>query len=273
VTESSGDAGWEWDGHLLLRFRDERHRQASVAAWVQRGLTRGEKVLCTSPPGDTSLLTSLAQRGVDVARATGEGRLRVMRIDEFYPEDGQRQLVVSALDEGFPGVRLSAQANAALSFLSRSRHEQVESVMNGLCTSLPASAMCQYAARRTVGDSLASAVEHHPEGVRDDHARLRRRGDRLHLAGDLDVTSAELVRLGLERAARDQTESCLTIDLSELGFIDVEGCRALVLGTDTFRTAGGTVFLQDAQPRVRRAMTLLGVERQDRVRFRQNDGC
>jgi hypothetical protein len=46
---------------------------------------------------------------------------------------------------------------------------------------------------------------------------------------------------------------------------DVEGCRALIVGTKAFREAGGTVFLEDVQPHVRRTLTLLGVERRDRV--------
>ncbi len=259
------DPGYEWDHHLLLLYRDERHREASVASWVQRGLDLGEKVFYTSLSDDTSLLSSLSRLGVDVERATEEERLSVLPLEEFYPDTGHAELVGQALDEGFPGVRLSSAAGAARSYLSEDRHHAFEQAMNGLCASMPVSAMCQYDARRTVGPRLSSAVDSHPGAARDDNMRLYRSAGQLYLTGEIDVGSARLLDLALRRACGLEQSPAVSIDLSGLTFVDVEGCRALLLGTNAFRSAGGTLFLEDAQPHVRRTMTLLGVERQDRV--------
>ena len=259
------DPGYEWDHHLLLLYRDERHREASVASWVQRGLDLGEKVLYTHHPDDASLLSSLWRLGIDVAKATDEERLSILPLEEFYPPTGHAGLVERALDEGFCGVRLSAEASAARSHLSEDRHHAFEQAMDGLCATMPVSAMCQYDARRTLGPRLSSAVDTHPGAARDDNMRLYRGAGRLHLTGEIDVGSARLLDLALRRACDLEQSPAVSIDLSGLTFIDVEGCRALLLGTNAFRSEGGTLFLEDAQPHVRRTMTLLGVERQDRV--------
>lgn len=61
--------------------------------------------------------------------------------------------------------------------------------------------------------------------------------------------------------------SDLTVNLSEMRFIDVAGCRALSLGTESFRRSGQAVFLQGLRPHVHKVMTLLGLDRLDNVRL------
>jgi hypothetical protein len=69
----------EWDFHVLLLYRDEPHRQDSVASWVQRGLERGEQIVYTHAPSDSVLLSNLAERGVDVDMAMRVGQLTLLR--------------------------------------------------------------------------------------------------------------------------------------------------------------------------------------------------
>lgn len=259
------DGGQEWDRHLLLLYRDEDRRRDCVASWVQRGLEQGEKVLYTQLPGDTSLLSALARRGVDVTQAAAEGRFSILPVDEFYPEQGQAGLVDRALQDGYPGVRLSAEANVALALVSEGAYQVFERRMDELCRSRPVSAMCQYDGRRAPADRLPGALETHPDAVRDENVRLHREGGRLHVDGEVDASSAALVEAYVERVCRRERSDSLTVDLSQLTFLDVEGCRALVVGTGRLRDAGGTLFLERARPHVLRTMTLLGVERQNHV--------
>lgn len=260
---NDGHAAGEWDGHVLLLYHDEPDRLAAVAAWVRRGLERGEKVLYAPSPGDPDLETSLAQAGVDVEGATEDGRLSVLSLEDMYAD--QAGLVTRTLDAGFPGVRLSAKGAAGLPHVSRSDHQRAEREMDVLCARLPVSAMCQYDARLTVGDHRSSAVEVHSGAVHDGRMRLYREGDRLHLAGEVDLSSAELLGAALRRACAAEGGDSVTLDLSGLEFVGVAGWRALLLGTQPFRDAGGTVFLEAPRPHVRRMMAILQVGGQDHV--------
>ena len=107
---------------MLLLYRDEPHRQDSVASWVQSGLERGDKIVYTHAPSDTVLMSNLAERGVDVDRAMREGQLALLTTEEFRPAADHRPLVESALAEGYPAVRLTARADAALRFLREEDH-------------------------------------------------------------------------------------------------------------------------------------------------------
>ena len=134
------DSGSEWDSHVLLLYRDEPHRQASLAAWVQRGLSRGDKIVYTHLASDTEVLTTLADRGVDVDEALSDGQFAILPVDAFYPAEGQRSLVEKALAEGYPAVRFSAQEDTALSFMREDDHRVTEHLMDDLCATLPVSA-------------------------------------------------------------------------------------------------------------------------------------
>ena len=51
------------------------------------------------------------------------------------------------------------------------------------------------------------------------------------------------------------------IDLSGLTFLDVSGSRALVIGTDELRRAGGRVTFSGASEHLRKVMCLVGMDR------------
>lgn len=129
----------ERDSHVLLLCRDEEHRRSSLAAWIQRGLDRGEKVLCTDQFGATALTPLLLEHQLDVTVAMGTGRLSVLSLEDFYPRGGPEVLVRAALDEGYPRVRLAVRAEAALGHLGADGYRSVERQIDRLCASLPVS--------------------------------------------------------------------------------------------------------------------------------------
>lgn len=258
----------DWDGHLLLLHRSEPERQASVAAWVHRGLERGEKVYYTELPEpkiEVSLLPTLAKHGVDVEKIP-DGQLSILPVQEFYPRSGQVDLVMRALDEGYTSVRLSAEADAPLSFVSPRRHRDIEETMDDLCRELPVSAMCQYDAHTTIGSRLVEAVNTHPVAVRASEMMMRRRRDVMTLSGELDLTNSELLRFALGQATDGRSDlTSFSVILADLSFLDIAGCRALLLGTERFRRSGGQLYLEAAPKHVTRVLRALGVTRQLRV--------
>jgi anti-anti-sigma factor len=93
--------------------------------------------------------------------------------------------------------------------------------------------------------------------------RLRRRDDRVVLSGEVDFSSAELLAEALRRmsAPEPATTTTTVLDLTDLRFIDVSGCRALVTGTDELRRTGGRVTISGATGHIHKVMTLLGMDR------------
>lgn len=257
----AGCTGEEWDSHVLLLYRDEAHRQASVVSWVRRGLERGEKILYSTVPSDTAaLMPVLRLGGVDVERVVRDGQFCFLPLEEFFPGAGQAALVHHALDEGYPGVRLAAQADAALSYLGKDEYQAIDRLMDELCANLPVSALCQYDAGSS-GMNLTTVIDSHLDAVQDVSMRLRRREDGVLVVGELDLSSAEFLTQALHNICQLHRATDVVIDLSELTFVDVSGCRALAAGTETLRRDGGTVFLRGVNGHIRKVMLLLGMDR------------
>ncbi|MGR6964056.1 MEDS domain-containing protein [Geodermatophilus sp. URMC 61] len=251
-------AGPEWDGHLLLLHESAAERQAGVAAWVQRGLDLGEKVLYAEGPdeGKGSLTAALEAHGVDAATAVADGRLALVPLAEFYPSDGQRLVVDRALAEGFPAVRMSVGALAAVTVLSPGHYLTVERRMDELVRSLPVSALCQYARSVTTGPALRGAVGVHVAGVREAYFATGAGELGLVLRGEADAGNAEVLEAAVT-AFTDVPPRVLYLDLAELSFIDVAACRALAHGSWGFRACGGQVLLVAPPSPVERTLRLL----------------
>ena len=253
-------AGPEWDGHLMLLHESAAERQAGVAAWVQRGLDLGEKVLYAEGPEERegSLMVALEVHGVDAATALGEGRLALLPLAEFYPTDGQRLVVDRALAEGFPAVRMSVGALGAVTILSPGHHLTVERRLEELVRSLPVSALCQYARSSTRGPALRDAVGVHVPGIRETWFGTGESELGLVLRGEVDAGNAEVLEAAVT-AFTDVPPRVLALDLAELSFVDVAACRALAYGSADFRASGGRVLLVAAPPPVERTLRLLGL--------------
>jgi anti-anti-sigma factor len=253
-------AGPEWDGHLLLLHESAAERLAGVAAWVQRGLDLGEKVLCAEGPDEreASLVATLEAHGVDAATALGEGRLTLVPLADLYPAGGQRQVVDRALAEGFPAVRMSADALSASTVLAPGDHLVLERQMDELVRCLPVSALCRYARRATVESVLRDAVGVHVPGIREAYFSTGADDLGLVLRGEVDATNAEVLEAAVT-ALTDVPPCALCLDLADLVFVDVAGCRALARGTRDFRAGGGEILLVAPPPAVERTLRLLGV--------------
>jgi anti-anti-sigma factor len=253
------EIGPAWDGHLLLLHDTEAGRIAAVTAWARRGLNRGEKVIYVEAADQHSwLFTALDLSGVDVAAATGERRLEVLPVDAFFPAGGHDLVIDRALADGFPAVRMSAEATAALTLLSPEAYLAVEQNVDRITRGRPVSALCQYARPATTGPMLRNTVEVHLAGVRASLATTpHEHGIALH--GEIDIDNADLFGEIL-RAATGTGNRVLWLDLADVSFIDAAAYHRLEQDTADFREAGGNLLLVAPPPSVERILRLLGID-------------
>ena len=252
--------GFEWDGHLLLLHDPDVEWHAAVAAWVQRGLGLGEKVIYTQAPAerDHSVIDALEAHGVNAATAVAEGRLAVLPPAELPSVDGHRQLVDRALAEGFPAVRLSTGDAAAMTLLSSGDYLSVDEGIDELVCTLPVSVLCEYGPGSTTGPGLRDAVGVHLPGIRERYFATGTGELGLVLRGEVDAGSAEILEAAVA-AFTDVPPRVLCLDLAELSFVDVAACRALAHGSSDFRASGGQVLLAAPPSPVERTLRLLGL--------------
>jgi len=260
--------GEDSDSHLLLLYRNQSDRQASVLPWVRRGLDRGEKIFYSTVPGDSAPMPGLMSHGDGVGRAVADGQLVLVPLAELFPGGRQPALVRDALAEGYAGVRFSAHANAALASVGERDYRAIDRLMDELCASQPVSALCQYDTTADTEPTLLTVVDSHPDAVRDQQMRLRRRGNGFVVAGEVDLGSAAVLARALQHSHQSDGSPNMVLDVSGLTFLDATGCRALVAGTDRVRRDGGTVVVQKAQGQIRKVMVLMGMDRLPGVELR-----
>lgn len=252
----------QWDGHLLLLHHDEAQRRRGVAAWVRRGLDLGEKILYTEPaeqPPGRALRELLVDQQVDAGEALASGQLSVVVADQLaYDPDWQNGVVESALEDGYPSVRWSGEAETAWSLMPRPAHEALEQATDGLCQERPVSVMCQYSTAETDG-RLTAWCHLHGAGLRERSVALACTRSGVAIAGEIDITNHAIVRSALTAATSRATRPACTLDLSGLRFLDVRGADAIVTGTDGYRRAGGRVLIAGAQGPVARVLHVLDI--------------
>lgn len=226
---------------------------------MREGLVLGEKIVYSTVPGDP--LADALTRGADNGPVPLPGQLTVLPSQEIFPGARQVELVHRALDEGYPGVRLSARADAGLGDSRLEEYRAVDQLTDSLCASLPVTALCQLDAGSASDATLSAVIESHAS-VEDVQMRLGRDDDQvLVLSGEVDFNSADVLTRALRSLCRSQPGSAAVLDLSELSFVDVAGCRALVMGTEDFREAGGSLTLIGASTHLEKVLTLLCVDR------------
>lgn len=80
----------------------------------------------------------------------------------------------------------------------------------------------------------------------------------VHLLGELDMATATELRERLLGLADDGATQ-VTVDLSELSFIDSTGLSVLITGLKRFRQQGGDLALRSPTPATRRVLEITGL--------------
>jgi anti-anti-sigma factor len=249
-----------WDGHLLLLHAGEDERLARTSAWVRRGLDLGERVIHVGGADGEALLDALRRRRVDVDAAVSSGLLVGASRDELVDPGLRRALVAEALEAGCPGVRIESPPVDRHRLLAGGPEPEQDA--QDLSRSGRVSVLCRCDRARARGTLLRPAVASHPDGVRAGILSCRFSHGGLILAGEVDVSVADVLAAALD-AAVAAARGLAWVDVAELRFLDVAGARALVHATRGFRGDGGTVVLLDARPPVRHVLHLLGLDTLD----------
>jgi anti-sigma B factor antagonist len=83
-------------------------------------------------------------------------------------------------------------------------------------------------------------------------------GEEVRLQGELDLSTAAQLRDELARLAADGATR-VTIDLSDLAFIDSTGLSVLITALKRLRQQGGDMILRSPTPSTRKVLEITGL--------------
>jgi ABC-type transporter Mla MlaB component len=248
---------------------DDRHRLA--LAFVRAGLDRGHKVGYLSGEDDAiRFVADLTATDDRIDEALERGQLEVSPAPgEYIPDgtfdlarmrDGLRDKQARALADGYSGLSMAADMSWALQLAPRLdqlvgyEREVTRMMESGASISF----LCIYDHARFGAATLAELVESHGVDVSPELAQIGRvgylaasrvlPGPTLRLCGELDFGCAEAVAGMLDA----HFHGTLRLDLTDLGYVDVAGLRAL-RGRN-----GQRLVITSASEPVRRLLSLLG---------------
>jgi anti-sigma B factor antagonist len=106
---------------------------------------------------------------------------------------------------------------------------------------------------------MHSAKAHTTEADRGFSISSRRLEDGILVAlrGDVDLASAPIVEAELRRA--EESESLVTLDLSQVSFMDSTGMRTVITADQRLQARGGSLRIIDVPPQVSRLFELVGI--------------
>ncbi|WP_198679199.1 MEDS domain-containing protein [Thermomonospora amylolytica] len=233
--------------HLCLTFADDAERRRVVTAYVRDGLERGERVLYFADQSAVpEVLGWLRAAGVRTAPALAGGQLLVTTAEDGYlaagafdPDAMVATLVKETRDSlaaGYTGLRVSGEMGWALRGVpGGERLGEYETKVNQVFADSPASAVCQYDARRFDAAQLDDFDRRHPRAVEleplysDGLLRLvpsfRSGRWTLRVTGTVDYRTVDALAAAMESAL--DWPGDVWVDMSELEFIDLAGVRVL----------------------------------------------
>lgn len=237
-----------------------------VVAWAREGFAAGERVVCVDGERD-EFLQWLADGGVDYPSLLADGSLVVVRPEDAYLVDGafdldrrialQGAFVKQSVADGYPAVRMSSRAVVAVgAFPDIAALVEYETRFEALCQELPVSGLCIYDSDAFL-DELPQLTASHPRAVADDQLRCWMERGRVRLAGEADVSNADLVANVLAHTV--PTDGSLVLDVGALSFIDVAGVSAFV-STARRLAPAARVTVVNPPPHLRTILTALAWE-------------
>lgn len=269
----------EQGDHLCLVFADDAEQRRVTTSYLLGGLERGERVLYFADRNaPAEVLKWLSATGLDPGPVLRSGQLTVTTAGDSYLADGifdpevmvatVRKHAADSLAAGFTGFRVSGEMAWALRGVpGAERLGEYETKVNEVFAGYPASAICQYDARRFDPAAVESFHQYHSgtvelESLYQD-AVLQvlpyfRHGQRaLRIIGKVDYRTTDALVQVLETVVGWQAD--VWVDMSRLEFIDVAGLRALA---DAARQLpeGRRMHLVDLAPLLSQVISLAGFD-------------
>lgn len=270
----SGPAGVEDADHVCWAYEDDASFEEAAVRFLQAGLDRGDRLMWVGDGAEDRLRRAggaLAE--VDDLRARGV--LDVLPVAEAYAPDRsfsptvQREFYASATrrarDAGFRGLSAVAEVT---SVAADDRLSGQFLRWEHLCDDLVAdrggfSVLCAYCTTDVPASVVAGAAAVHPVTSVPGAAppfqlwvERTERGERIAVAGEIDVVGADRFRRLLEDT--QVGTPVLTLDLTRVTFIDLAGARAVAAVGRTVTARGGRLALEGTSRLFRRIWRIIG---------------
>jgi signal transduction histidine kinase len=168
------------DAVVCAIAEDEGQLVAAAAAFLQRGLARGERCVyvAEAEPAD-ELLQALSAGGVDVGREREAGALVVVRTDDAHLRSGSfdPHAMIAFLDatakkaraDGFPGIRFAGDMSwAARPGSGSERLIEYEAMLEEFFARSEASGLCLYQRECFAPDVVYGLLRTHPVAILGD---------------------------------------------------------------------------------------------------------
>lgn len=262
--------------HVCWAFDRDDERLASMAAVVDAGVRRREKVLwLTESLLPTALLAGLEAHGRQAGAASDRGQLVIDNARDTYlaggrfdPEAALRALdghITRALHEGWAGLRLIGDMAWASGHDVRIDHlSRYEAAANRLFAGRQAMAVCQYDQRLFSAAELREASAAHPAStvvnpgvVWAPLLRMERTPTGLRVAGEADMSNRGALAAVLDALVEEHRRAgrSAVVDLSGLTFADAAAAGLLLRAAAALPSG---VRFTGCHPTISRMLALFG---------------
>jgi hypothetical protein len=224
--------------HVCWVFDAPGEFRSPARRFLADGLAGGQRVLFIA---DSARQTDLDDvEGFAVARATGAAQVQDLRIygsswqlDPSAQVRAYARATEQALAEGYTGLRVAAEATPLVrTAAGRAAFARYEHLVDAYMTRHPFSALCGYDRGELGQDAVAELACMHPLARRSSTAlRVFAAGEpgiAAALAGEVDMTGHEQLRVALGRTDLAVVDGEVTIDARDLDFIDHRGLIQIV---------------------------------------------
>lgn len=264
--DSGGHLGT--DGHACWIFDEQREFVEAALEYLTDGLRAEQRIAYVGSEPVEEQRELLAPLG-DVGEMIDKGALQLFELTDLYkvgePVDAEVQVATylaaadAAVADGYMGLRVAAQVTDLVAEpRTREAHVRWESIADRYCVTHPLSAFCGYQRGALPEQLLGDLAAVHPasnEGHPAVPFHLFSDSDNLVLAGEVDFFSAPDFDRLLELAC--EGGEAVSLDLSELDFIDHHGLAMLASHTQRLATTQGDCAVHNPPPVVDRLCELL----------------
>jgi ABC-type transporter Mla MlaB component len=253
--------------HVCWGFDDDVAFRRAAGAFLAEGHERGDRLLYVADAGVAEMREHLS--GLDVERLVHDGGLLLRPVGELRRPgrafDWRRQietyraLAHAAVEDGYRGLRLAAEATSLVTTAAARRaFVDYELAVDRLISQEPIAALCAYH-ETTLGPALEELVAVHPtrHGTASAACQAYYDGDVLHIAGEVDLSTATVFEAALAVLHSDTGVS--RVDLAELRFIDVASLVRFSEVADALAGSGRRLRLLNAPAFLRRCVDILGL--------------
>ena len=237
--------------HLCWAFDSLDDYRALSGRFLAEGLAGGQRVIFLAASAKDSDLDGAD--GFAAARAVGAAQVQDLgvygsgrQVDPAAQVLAYAQATERALADGYTGLRVAADATSLVGTVdARAAFARYEHLIDVYTTRHPFSAMCGYHRGTLGGDAVAELACMHSLARRSSTTLQVRASGRpgiaVALSGEIDMHGHAQLRTALSRVDLPAIDGVVTIDATDLSFIDHQGLIGLV---EHVRGRGATTVVQ-----------------------------